>query len=361
MENTKSRVDASTRRRRPPALAIGCIAAHREHATPWPPRNEDIPMFRTFIDFGRLTRLTDSPPDSPPSTAPARLGVSMRGVFDSWEAVATSCDSSASSASCTITPTPPGSSDSSTRVSAASVLDGFQLPLTSLSNGAGSRQSSGSPSLRALRSPSFEHAPQAELCWRSPSSCYEEVDKAPLVKQIKLVDHLGANDADDGESTDDGESSDGDEGLCPAYSENAALPSVGSAAHGEEKCKRCCFFPKGRCSNGYECQFCHFAHEKRKNVKSKKKKSRRRRQRQNSMGDYPPSSRTQLPQASSMQQFLGRPLHWALPQQTPSKLIVHNLQFVPLTVTVNDLNFLPTAASPSHQNIMPELQMWHGC
>lgn len=48
------------------------------------------------------------------------------------------------------------------------------------------------------------------------------------------------------------------------------LPSMGSAMHAEGSCKRCCFFPKGRCQNGLNCEFCHFEHEKRKRKKKKK-------------------------------------------------------------------------------------------
>lgn len=55
-------------------------------------------------------------------------------------------------------------------------------------------------------------------------------------------------------------------------SASAKLPSLGSAGHFEGTCKRCCFFPKGRCSNGAECQFCHFDHEKRTRTNKKTKK-----------------------------------------------------------------------------------------
>lgn len=48
------------------------------------------------------------------------------------------------------------------------------------------------------------------------------------------------------------------------------LPSLGSMKHAEGLCKRCCFFPKGRCNNGYDCEFCHYEHEKRKRKKKKK-------------------------------------------------------------------------------------------
>jgi len=50
------------------------------------------------------------------------------------------------------------------------------------------------------------------------------------------------------------------------------LPSVGSAGHRENDCKRCCFYPKGRCTNGHDCKFCHFDHDKRRRMKRKKKK-----------------------------------------------------------------------------------------
>lgn len=42
----------------------------------------------------------------------------------------------------------------------------------------------------------------------------------------------------------------------------AKLPSVGSVGHYAGQCSRCCFFPKGRCSNGASCNFCHLDHER---------------------------------------------------------------------------------------------------
>jgi len=41
------------------------------------------------------------------------------------------------------------------------------------------------------------------------------------------------------------------------------LPSVGSVGHFTGVCSRCCFFPKGRCSNGADCTFCHLEHDRR--------------------------------------------------------------------------------------------------
>jgi hypothetical protein len=52
------------------------------------------------------------------------------------------------------------------------------------------------------------------------------------------------------------------------------LPSKGSALHSEGTCKRCCFFPRGRCTNESNCEFCHYEHEKRTHRKRKSKTER---------------------------------------------------------------------------------------
>merc|ERR1719375_732688 len=46
------------------------------------------------------------------------------------------------------------------------------------------------------------------------------------------------------------------------------LPSIGSLGHHVGQCSRCCFHPKGRCINGYNCRFCHFDHDKRRKKKT---------------------------------------------------------------------------------------------
>jgi len=79
---------------------------------------------------------------------------------------------------------------------------------------------------------------------------------------------------------DDDDDSDGD--ILPPHLRNledapqpppgALHPSMGSEGHDEGTCKRCCFFPRGRCTNGYNCEFCHYEHEKRKRKNKKKKK-----------------------------------------------------------------------------------------
>jgi len=51
----------------------------------------------------------------------------------------------------------------------------------------------------------------------------------------------------------------------PAY--DGELPSVGSVGHEDGSCKRCAFFPKGRCNNGKDCTHCHFDHQPRLRVR----------------------------------------------------------------------------------------------
>lgn len=52
------------------------------------------------------------------------------------------------------------------------------------------------------------------------------------------------------------------------------LPSVGSAFHATGDCRRCNFYPKGRCQNGKDCTFCHFPHEKQKLSRQEKRDRR---------------------------------------------------------------------------------------
>lgn len=48
----------------------------------------------------------------------------------------------------------------------------------------------------------------------------------------------------------------------PSVGQDGQLPSIGSAGHADGTCKRCAFFPKGRCKNGADCTHCHFEHPK---------------------------------------------------------------------------------------------------
>ena len=101
-------------------------------------------------------------------------------------------------------------------------------------------------------------------------------------------------------TTRDADDSDDDEpGVCPEYSETAKLPSVGSAAHGAGTCKRCCFFPKGRCNNGEECHFCHFSHEKRRPKNKKKTKKRRKGRRASAESPVTPGPQDMVPDTRS--------------------------------------------------------------
>ena len=76
--------------------------------------------------------------------------------------------------------------------------------------------------------------------------------------QVGRVRSSGSTD-EDCESSGD-EDDDEDLGLCPIYTEGAALPSAGSAGHADGSCRRCCFFPKGRCNNGEACSDKPLAH-----------------------------------------------------------------------------------------------------
>lgn len=88
------------------------------------------------------------------------------------------------------------------------------------------------------------------------------------------------SDAEDEEEESEDESEEEDEEEEKARIQalkDGPLPSRGSVGHWEGECKRCCFFPKGRCTNGEDCEFCHFDHEKRIRKKKKKKSKKAKR------------------------------------------------------------------------------------
>jgi len=79
--------------------------------------------------------------------------------------------------------------------------------------------------------------------------------------------HAVVNDDSEEDDNDSEEHADGLARLpsnVPQPPAGASHPSVGSEGHSVGACKRCCFFPRGRCMNGYDCQFCHYEHEKPK-------------------------------------------------------------------------------------------------
>lgn len=112
---------------------------------------------------------------------------------------------------------------------------------------------------------------------RQPQQVMPAPFKAPVVAADPSP-HRWSSERDDGseesDSDDDGQQPQAVRaaGNVPQRPPGARLPSVGSAGHDLGSCKRCCFFPRGRCVNGYECEFCHCEHEKRKRRNKKKGK-----------------------------------------------------------------------------------------
>jgi len=79
--------------------------------------------------------------------------------------------------------------------------------------------------------------------------------------------------SDDGSSDDEGVAASAPPQNVPPPPPGAAHPSIGSERHALGACRRCCFFPRGRCINGYDCEFCHYEHDKRKRKNKTKKRA----------------------------------------------------------------------------------------
>jgi len=115
--------------------------------------------------------------------------------------------------------------------------------------------------------------PLAALSSQSCSSASEPSSPMDCSSRPGLAVPVDA-DKDD-ESADDGD----DEAMLKlqAMEETAkveGLPSIGSAEHASGQCRRCNFFAKGRCRNGFDCVFCHFPHDRRKLSRQEKREAR---------------------------------------------------------------------------------------
>jgi len=120
-----------------------------------------------------------------------------------------------------------------------------------------------------------------------PAIPAEMVMKVPPAKRHGLTLNIREDSSEEEDAgIDDGSSDSNEEDRCKSFdvvdvAVTAAqqqlldhLPSVGSAEHELGTCKRCNFFPKGRCQNGKQCSFCHFDHEKRKLSRQEKRDRR---------------------------------------------------------------------------------------
>jgi len=467
---TPTPVAKGPRKRRPPALLIdnSLVAQYDDDSSTRRYSlgcGEEVPVRRTFIDFGSLV---GTPPSSPGptriSTAPARMAnFSIRETFETWKVVATAAGDSPSGASCTIVACAPSSTASSTRLTVTTDcsvlhdLEQFNCGCCDEIRGKAKRAllsaaksgtleaalkrtlkgADGLPDVTYRLSPISMKAagywtPQTSTP-RSPSGAYsEQSDPSSLLQDDLRKDGFGANrcivpkpitkpegldaaawaqlyaqfeppqgrriqtlaadatcqspssehfepscrlvsgsaggltEADDHDAEEistgsDDDSSDEDIlGLCPTYAEGVPLPSAGSARHGEGTCKRCCFFPKGRCSNGYDCQFCHFAHEKRK-AKNKKKKKKRRKNKLAATGQKAlfftsnsvQSSQASKPQSPTAQHVFGSySSQWVQPPNRPSGLVCHGLNFVPPTARLPGT--IPGAVLPGYPIVYPQ-------
>eukprot|EP00443_Scrippsiella_acuminata_P063934 CAMPEP_0115427618 /NCGR_PEP_ID=MMETSP0271-20121206/29546_1 /TAXON_ID=71861 /ORGANISM="Scrippsiella trochoidea, Strain CCMP3099" /LENGTH=449 /DNA_ID=CAMNT_0002852669 /DNA_START=57 /DNA_END=1407 /DNA_ORIENTATION=+ len=96
------------------------------------------------------------------------------------------------------------------------------------------------------------------------------ITEAPTsLTAIRLAEEEEDDENDDDDNNESGDDINQPQALrrpedAPKPPKGAVHPSLGSAGHASGACKRCCFFSRGKCANGYECMFCHYEHDKRK-------------------------------------------------------------------------------------------------
>jgi hypothetical protein len=118
--------------------------------------------------------------------------------------------------------------------------------------------------------------PSPDTSSPEPESVDARAESQEVEEEDKLEDNKGPDSPtstsnDNGSESDlEGSSVDGE----PVVVDLDSLPSIGSAQHATGECKRCNFFPKGRCQNGKNCTFCHYPHDKRKPSRQEKRERR---------------------------------------------------------------------------------------
>lgn len=217
---------------------------------------EEIPVHNTFIQFGASTGLELQ---KQLSTAPAWIGPSFQSMIQSAVRGAVEVEASGASAACTgatVVPSGEGAVCSGAARPTCPEASPKKVPLMRYSLSASSARAAGVPTANAV------------------VACYE-----PWLESEKVASAFGHDLATTQttqvgtDEAEDVESGEGEQRRDAAALANLGdLPSVGSEKHAEGQCKRCCFFPKGRCSNGSSCEFCHLPHEKRKRKKKEKEK-----------------------------------------------------------------------------------------
>mmetsp|Transcript_9005 Transcript_9005/g.25132 ORF Transcript_9005/g.25132 Transcript_9005/m.25132 type:complete len:324 (-) Transcript_9005:211-1182(-) len=201
-----------------------------------PEVSEGVPVRNTFIQFG-----VPGAPEKTLSTAPAWIGPSLQSLVQSATRSAMEVSEGKGEPTCLEELPSPRKVSMTLTLSASSALTGLTGAFASFDGPHGERDSL----------PDTEQRPEpvkAQIEEREPSEKEEE----------------------DEEEDDSGDDDGSEDETIVAMVAAGELPSLGSAKHLEGQCKRCCFFPKGRCLNGYSCEFCHFEHEKRKRKKKKK-------------------------------------------------------------------------------------------
>lgn len=241
---------------------------------------EDMPVHNTFIQFGAPPSAGDQ--KKPLLTAPAWIGPSFESIMHKATAETIALEAQAEPHAVGALP-PEAAADSFFAPMEGNGEPFFQpededggqevlplgspqkIPMRYAALSAASSNRAAGPSTASAHSPDgLQGLPD----W-SPSAV--ATVGTPVTNFAGVVDGFGNREADAAQSSR--------AAVIPSPPLDGVplgpLPSMGSAQHAEGACKRCCFFPKGRCQNGYNCEFCHFEHEKRKRKKKKKSAARK--------------------------------------------------------------------------------------
>uniref|UniRef100_A0A6V0FHP7 C3H1-type domain-containing protein n=1 Tax=Zooxanthella nutricula TaxID=1333877 RepID=A0A6V0FHP7_9DINO len=232
---------------------------------------EEIPVHNTFIQFGTKEGL-GTEKQQQLSTAPAWIGPSVQSMIQSIAEPMSQAPMEGNMPLLANGGTPADGKEFSDFDPNKRLASPKKVPVMRYSLSASSARAAGVPTSNAVVA-SYE--PCGGWLPEDGKALGEALPPWGPAAAVGLHQDPSTTQAGDDDVAND-ECDDSDDSLAAEAARLVQLgeiPSLGSIKHEEGMCKRCCFFPKGRCQNGTNCEFCHFDHDKRKRKKKKKKKS----------------------------------------------------------------------------------------
>eukprot|EP00929_Paragymnodinium_shiwhaense_P020265 TRINITY_DN13562_c0_g1_i1.p1 TRINITY_DN13562_c0_g1~~TRINITY_DN13562_c0_g1_i1.p1 ORF type:complete len:567 (+),score=123.02 TRINITY_DN13562_c0_g1_i1:120-1820(+) len=250
----------------PPTPGTSRVIAHTPMATPSPTSAPFMVHSGGTVSTGFAAALRMAAAPQQPATFAQATPAPFAGFVNGYGGTMVGTSAATASSTATFLANTPGLSYSST---APPITSAAAPPMATAPLQPTQTRMYSTPGTMPL---SYTSSAGQPVLGAGPSVMYGASAGLPYTMQKAPETLHEGDDEEDDDSDDDVPMNMRNPADAPKPPEGAQHPSMGSEAHALGSCKRCCFFPRGRCMNGYNCEFCHYEHEKRKRKNKKKKK-----------------------------------------------------------------------------------------